>query len=346
MLANLYDTSGVDEEMEMISKASQIIRREIGIMKDWDYKGSFDDFETPKKLLQLVKWITYGPHNNLEVKREEEAEKASRNLAQHIISSYRSKRQVNYEPRTVDSIFHREKKTPLTVGLALTSYQNNRSRSEIKMLQSMKTAVSYDEVERITTRMASTIINDLKENNRGIHVPPFVKKGIRPLFAIDNIDWGSEAGSFHGADLLVAQKEVTEIPLLSTKLKLDPNFSERSLKQSLEFTYLECDKPNRPRIEHHGYRLYTLKGIGKEYEEVNLIWLMMTSYALSQYVENINLDKQEMDKIGEFEVSFEENQDEDGNDQSLGLVKEAMLKEKAKSHEARREGGDCHASGK
>ena len=45
----------------------------------------------------------------------------------------------------------------------------------------------------------------MRKNSQGVHLPPFVKKGIWPVFAIDNIDWGSDACSLHGADLLIAQ---------------------------------------------------------------------------------------------------------------------------------------------
>lgn len=57
IISHEYEVSDVDEEMEILSRASKIIRREIDSIKDWQYVGSFDDFETSKKLLQLVRWI-------------------------------------------------------------------------------------------------------------------------------------------------------------------------------------------------------------------------------------------------------------------------------------------------
>ena len=69
-------------------------------------------------------------------------------------------------------------------------------------------AVPYDDVERITKRMALAVMDDMNDNVNGLHVPPFLKQGVRPLFAIDNIDWSSEAQPFHGADLLIAQREL------------------------------------------------------------------------------------------------------------------------------------------
>ena len=83
--------------------------------------------------------------------------------------------------------------------MALTSYQANRARSEVDTLNDMQLAISYDEVQRTTTRMALAIMDDIKDNAQSVHISPFVKKGIRPLYAIDNIDLGSDVGSFHGA---------------------------------------------------------------------------------------------------------------------------------------------------
>ena len=51
------------------------------------------------KLQQLMKWVIAGPRTQLMVKREEEIEKCSQNLAQHVVSSLRTKRQLTYEPK-------------------------------------------------------------------------------------------------------------------------------------------------------------------------------------------------------------------------------------------------------
>ena len=71
----------------------------------------------------------------------------------------------------------------------------------------------------------------MEENSRGVHIPPFVKQGIRPLFAIDNINLGSDAGSLHGADLLVAQKDGDGTPLLGKNLELDLNVQDKALRK-------------------------------------------------------------------------------------------------------------------
>ena len=42
---------------------------------------------------------------------------------------------------------------------------------------------------------------------QGVHVSLFANPGMKPFFAIHNIGLGSDAGSFHGANILIAQKE-------------------------------------------------------------------------------------------------------------------------------------------
>ena len=100
-------------------------------MDDWYYAGSFDDFKTRMKLQQFFKWVISGPHTDLNVTREIEIEKSSRNLAQHVVASFRSMQQVKYKSKE-EAKFQKSKITSLSVGLALTSYQTSRSRSDVE----------------------------------------------------------------------------------------------------------------------------------------------------------------------------------------------------------------------
>lgn len=72
-------------------------------------------------------------------------------------------------------MFQRDKHTPFTFRLTLTSYQTNRSYSEVEMLRDMKASVSYDEVERMATRMALAMMDDVNNNVKSMHVPHFLK---------------------------------------------------------------------------------------------------------------------------------------------------------------------------
>jgi len=99
-------------------------------------------------------------------------------------------------------------------------------------------SVTYDDDEQMTTRMVLAIMDDITANTQRVHMSPFVKHGIRPLFAMDNIDLRSEAGSFHRADLLVAQREDEGVPLLRSDLKFDLNVKDKALNKSLDMTVI------------------------------------------------------------------------------------------------------------
>ncbi|KAK7071013.1 hypothetical protein SK128_019482 [Halocaridina rubra] len=142
LITQMQESFRVGDEMETVFKASQFIRREITETDDWHFTGAFVDYNTPMKLQQFLKWVISGPHMNLNVTRETEIEKSSRNFAQRIISSFRSRRHVTYKARA-DGKFQKAKTTPLSAGLALTLYQANRSRSDVKTLNNLQVAVTF-----------------------------------------------------------------------------------------------------------------------------------------------------------------------------------------------------------
>ena len=109
MPAQCYEKFDIEDKMDFLFKTSVIIRKEIDNMKDWQFTGTFSNFETPRKLNQLMTWIISGAYNNLNEKRDTALEKSSRNLAQHIISSYRTRRQLICQSKA-DSKFQKQKK--------------------------------------------------------------------------------------------------------------------------------------------------------------------------------------------------------------------------------------------
>lgn len=335
---HFHDEQQVTKEMDIVYKASQIIRKEIETLEDWHFTGSFDDYQSPRKLQQMMKWIISGPHTNLMVKRETEIEQSSRNLAQHVHSSFRTTRQLKYESKLLQK-FQKDKVTPLTVGLALTSYQANRSRSEIETLNNVQLAIPYDEVERTTTRMASAVMEDIEDKSESIHIPSFVKKGIRPLYAIDNIDWGSDAGSLHGADLMVAQKNDEEgRPVLSKDLKLDKNMKSRTLPKLLPMTYQDCPKPRKPTVKHtRSYTLDQLKDSFTCNKETTDLWLLMGGRVVDQA-----LWKSDEDDSTEISESLGNDRSELENTSKQPLSKEVPLENRPAEEKIRAHTADDH----
>lgn len=64
-MAQYYDSADANDEMELLYQAPQIIRKAISEMDDWNFTGTLDDFSTPVKLQQLMKWIISGPYSDL-----------------------------------------------------------------------------------------------------------------------------------------------------------------------------------------------------------------------------------------------------------------------------------------
>ena len=62
--------------------------------------------------------------NFIECKKERSSVKSVNKIAQHIMSSHRSNCQISYE--SIDGRgFQKDKHTPFTVGMELTSYKGN-----------------------------------------------------------------------------------------------------------------------------------------------------------------------------------------------------------------------------
>lgn len=181
-----------------LEKVTGDIRKELSSMVEWEFKGSFGDYETPKKLLMLVKQIVSGSYS-LSEKKQSEVDIVCNNITQYICSNFKSNRQLNYQSGK-DRGFEKHRISPFSVGAAFVSYQANRSRSEIENWSRMGICINYDKLERMITSIAVSMLDEASRNGFGIVLPLNTKKGIRPIFAADNIDFGSDAKSFHGAD--------------------------------------------------------------------------------------------------------------------------------------------------
>lgn len=202
-----FQKESVDEGETM--KTVEVIRKELSSVKEWEFNGSFGIYETPQKLLQLVKLILSGSYT-LNEKKQAEIDVVSKNIAQYICSNFKSNRQLTYQS-SKERGFEKHRLTPLSVGTALVNYRANRSKLEIENLSAIGLSINYDKVERILTAIAVSLMKEASKNGLGIILPPSIKKGIRPIFAADNIDFGSHSGSFHGADLMIVQRKSRQL---------------------------------------------------------------------------------------------------------------------------------------
>lgn len=173
-------------------------------MKSWEFSGTFDDFEMPPKLIQLINSII-SDNKALSDMKQKEVDTITSNIAQYICSNFKSDRQLNYKSLK-NRGFEKHRLTPLSVGTALVNYKENKSKKEIDFLSKIGVGINYDKLERILTSIASTCVEMSSSNELGIVLPSSFKKGVRPIFAADNIDIGGDRSSFHGTDLMISQE--------------------------------------------------------------------------------------------------------------------------------------------
>jgi hypothetical protein len=179
--------------------------------------------------------------------------------------------------------FRKHIETPLTVGTALTLYQKNRSRADIDVMFDLSLGVSYENVQRITTRIQRYALKQAEESSMKLIILPFVMKGVRPIFAADNIDFGSDCVAFHGADLLLAQGCSTSADCAVNQIVLDTDHNLRSSPDTVGVTYMSCTKPTHTDIKHSGPVVFgTLSDYSHELQQFDLIWLLLASNAVRQ----------------------------------------------------------------
>ena len=115
------------ENINDILHVAKIIRTELTEYTCWKFKGTFQTFTLPSLLNKLVQWILIGPIENVQsISRRDSAENVTSIVTQMIYQSFKTRRQVNYEPKTETSrVTTSNTETPVNVGLGLYVHQKN-----------------------------------------------------------------------------------------------------------------------------------------------------------------------------------------------------------------------------
>ena len=115
------------ENINDILHVVKIIRKELTEHTRWKFKGTFQTFTLPPLVNKLVQWILIGPRENIQkISRRDSAENVTPIVTQMIYQSFKTRRQVNYEPKTETSrVMTSNIETPLNVGLGLYVHQKN-----------------------------------------------------------------------------------------------------------------------------------------------------------------------------------------------------------------------------
>ena len=125
------------ENINDILHVVKIIRKELTEHTRWKFKGTFQTFTLPPLVNKLVQWILIGPRENIQkMSRRDSAENVTPIVTQMIYQSFKTRRQVNYEPKTNTSrVMTSNIETPLNVGLGLYLHQKTRSKISVIFCQ-------------------------------------------------------------------------------------------------------------------------------------------------------------------------------------------------------------------
>ena len=86
------------EILSEILNVSKVIRDELQSQEKWKFTGTFANFKEPELLSTLIKWILIGPNEVVEYEdRRKTVENTTLIVTQHIMQSFKTKRQVQYK---------------------------------------------------------------------------------------------------------------------------------------------------------------------------------------------------------------------------------------------------------
>ena len=109
--------------------------------------------------------------------------------------------------RTSSNLYN-VRETPLTVGVGLTVHGSTRSKKMVEMFHGLGCSIDYPRVLRLETQIASSVIENMKENS-GIYIPPVIVQGRFIHCAADNIDFCEDTvdgkRTLHGTIMTVYQ---------------------------------------------------------------------------------------------------------------------------------------------
>uniref|UniRef100_UPI00358DF98B uncharacterized protein isoform X2 n=1 Tax=Myxine glutinosa TaxID=7769 RepID=UPI00358DF98B len=199
-----------DSEAVFISRAANIVRRDMLRMKCLPFSGSFkedcQENSVPHSLLMLVTMIMYGTDiQNQENYLSQPALSVSQLMTYN--SCVRRRQQPSLETRHTE-----QRETPLPLFHGSLIHSRTRSRDLVDTLYRLGLSVSYDLVLGMSADLGNSAISHLE--SIGTVCPPALQIGVFTTSAVDNIDHDPTAtsahGSFHGTGISLFQHPNTE----------------------------------------------------------------------------------------------------------------------------------------
>ena len=186
-----------EDELATLCKAAKILRKNI-LQKR---KGSAQQFsatventekEVPNDLTLFLKWVMCGARK-LHGKRDSNIDIAAKTVANIIVYNSKSDRQVNYEPKdSHKAIFRSHFINTQAISLGLGIRKGGRSRKLLDLLHRFGFTVSNQECLLWENAIANEIISNMNAND-GFFIPFGLRKGVLPIFHLDNSDFAEDS---------------------------------------------------------------------------------------------------------------------------------------------------------
>ena len=236
------------ENINYMLHVAKIIRKELTEHTHWKFKRTFQTFTLPLLLNKLEQWILIDSRQNIQnISRRDSAENVTSIVTQMIYQSFKTRRQVNYEPKTETSrVMTSNIETPLNVGLGLYVHQKAHSKNLCNFLPDLNLSVNYDKKFQIKSNITKSVIRRTKENG-GVYKPSSILEGNPVFFAIHNsdlqIDTPGGKGQLHATVTAIYQQhdpDISNIPSVKIERELKPGKTKESI-----YTIKFCPEPKR-----------------------------------------------------------------------------------------------------
>ncbi len=245
--------TGEVDNMKCIYKSAQLIRQaKNNFSKAGKSQGNItvsstlDDVQA--ELYTHIHWIIVGPAQELEIEvRKNRVHRDALTISQNIMYSFKSKRQVNYQPKRecADFCLQQSKENPQVLGLALTLHHDTRNKKLVNLLNAQNLFIPYSRVLFLETALANAVVENTKKFE-GLFIPPFLKKGTFVFFAVDNTDFTEDTAdgkcTTHGTITVIYQK--AEAPGESLCPPLHINDAQSLTDPPITLLYCHATSPN------------------------------------------------------------------------------------------------------
>ena len=207
--------------------------------------------------------------------------------------SYKSKRQVTYKPKHVDSPFRHRLEWPQLLAVGIAVHQATRSKKLLELLHDFGLSVDYSRILRLETHLANSVI----EANRaqGAYLPSTMHIGTFIFFAADNSDFNEDTPdgkrTLHAtATALYQRRQKAEDCQNTCKLRLQGKAWDRSLKSPTTSSLVACSTPNTNVAKGStftGFKTGSAKNVLSLFHAQDSLWLLSRTIVRTFHLDDI-----------------------------------------------------------